>query len=375
VANVKLENVKADVDRHGNVRYYFRPPGYKPGLGIKLVRLPGLPFSTEFMDALAALKALPTAQPKIEPGASRTKPGSVNDAIAKYKASIKFIRTRETSKGQYLRMLDKLSIAFGNSLMSKFERKHMQALLNEEADTPSIASRLLSMMRNLTRIALDEGWIKVDPIAGMTVTLPKSDGILDWEPDEVAHYEANYPIGSMHRLAEALMVNMVARREDVIRMGPANIRNGNELRYKQIKTGEWVQIPLLPETRAALDAMPPNGHLVFLLNDNGLPFKDAGFGKWFSKSCRRIGLNRAAENGKYQLSAHGLRKAGCVALAEAGCSDHEIMACSGHLTLKEVQRYTKGVRRKVLARSAMAKLQAHRAAQAQAPQDADAEGA
>ena len=47
------------------------------------------------------------------------------------------------------------------------------------------------------------------------------------------------------------------------------------------------------------------------------------------------------------------------------------MAVSGHLSLKEVARYTKGVRRKMLARSAMAKLQAHRAAQTQAAQDVE----
>jgi len=340
---------------------------------MKLTRLPGQPFSSEFMDALATLRALPKIEVKVEPGAARTKPGTVDALIAKYKSSIEFIRARPNSQAQYQRMLDKLGAVFGNSLIAKFQRRHMQDLLDAEAETPTIAKRLLSMMRNLTRIALNEGWIKIDPIAGMVVKLPKSDGIMDWEEEEVAHYEASYPVGTMERLSEALMINMAARREDVIRMGPANIRNGNELRYKQIKTGEWVQIPLLPETRAALDAMPPNGHLVYLLNDDGCPFTEEGFGKWFAKRCRRIGLNRESGTGK-KLSAHGLRKAACVRLAEAGCTDHEIMAVSGHLSLKEVARYTKGVRRKMLARSAMAKLQAHRAAQAQASQD-DAEGA
>src|SRR6516164_2717050 len=74
VANVKLENVKADVDRHGNARYYFRPPGYRPGLGMKLTRLPGQPFSSEFMDALATLRALPKIEVKVEPGAAGRNP-------------------------------------------------------------------------------------------------------------------------------------------------------------------------------------------------------------------------------------------------------------------------------------------------------------
>jgi hypothetical protein len=42
-------------------------------------------------------------------------------------------------------------------------------------------------------------------------------------------------------------------------------------------------------------------------------------------------------------------------LAEAGCSEREIMAISGHATSKEIARYTKAADRALLARNAMAK--------------------
>jgi hypothetical protein len=165
----------------------------------------------------------------------------------------------------------------------------MQKVLDEEANTPTIAYRALSMMRNLTAIALHEEWIKVDPIAGMSVELPKSDGIPPWENEEVAQFETAYPLGTRERLAEALMINMASRREDVILLGRLNIRrgpDGEEIRYRQLKTGTWVNVPLLPQTKAAIDAMPPNDQPFFLLNDNGKPFTDAWFGKWFSAKCR-----------------------------------------------------------------------------------------
>jgi integrase len=44
-----------------------------------------------------------------------------------------------------------------------------------------------------------------------------------------------------------------------------------------------------------------------------------------------------------KCSFHGLRKAACRRLAEAGCSVNEIAAISGHATLREVQRYTQAV--------------------------------
>ena len=55
------------VDRHGKPRFYFRRPGYKRA------PLPGLPHSTEFLDAYQA--ALEGA-PRLEIGAGRSKPGT-----------------------------------------------------------------------------------------------------------------------------------------------------------------------------------------------------------------------------------------------------------------------------------------------------------
>jgi integrase len=66
-------------------------------------------------------------------------------------------------------------------------------------------------------------------------------------------------------------------------------------------------------------------------------------------------IGSVAQSGKpacpLGLSAHGLRKAMCRRLAEAGCSTKQIQAISGHATLKEVERYTKAVEQKRLAMS------------------------
>ena len=56
-----------------------------------------------------------------------------------------------------------------------------------------------------------------------------------------------------------------------------------------------------------------------------------------------------------QVPAHGLRKAACRRLAEAGCSANEIAAISGHASLREVERYTKAADQARMARNAMAR--------------------
>jgi hypothetical protein len=52
-----------------------------------------------------------------------------------------------------------------------------------------------------------------------------------------------------------------------------------------------------------------------------------------------------------------LRKAAAARLAECGASESEIMAITGHTTSKEVVRYTRGARQKVLAAKAMARFE------------------
>ena len=110
-----------------------------------------------------------------------------------------------------------------------------------------------------------------------------------------------------------------------------------------------MEIPILPELRVALDAMRTE-NLTYLTTEYGRAFSAAGFGNWFRDRCNEAGL----PNG---YASHGLRKAAATRLAEAGCTDHEIMAWGGWETLKEVQRYTRAANRKRLAQSGREKLE------------------
>ena len=64
------------------------------------------------------------------------------------------------------------------------------------------------------------------------------------------------------------------------------------------------------------------------------------------------GLRRCAGRPDYPLArtVHGLRKAACRRLAEAGCSASIIASISGHSTLREVSRYTAAAEQVRLAR-------------------------
>ena len=88
--------------------------------------------------------------------------------------------------------------------------------------------------------------------------------------------------------------------------------------------------------------------MTFLETYYGKPFSADGFGHFFRAECNKAGLPHC--------SAHGLRKACARRLADAGCTQHEIAAITGHNSLREVVRYTKGADQKRLATAAMQKL-------------------
>lgn len=133
----------------------------------------------------------------------------------------------------------------------------------------------------------------------------------------------------------------------MVRIGRQHIRKG-VLSVIQQKTGQDVHIPLHPDLSATLDALRRD-NLTFLMTGQGKPFSPAGFTNWFRDMVREAGLPDG-------LSPHGLRKATCRRLAEAGCTAHEIMAISGHRSLAEVTRYTVAASRRDLAKRAIASL-------------------
>jgi integrase len=78
---------------------------------------------------------------------------------------------------------------------------------------------------------------------------------------------------------------------------------------------------------------------------------------WFADRCDEASLpTKTRQSGKVVrlCTPHGMRKRCLTDLAELGKTIHEIMSISGHLTMKEVERYTRMADRARNARSAMA---------------------
>jgi integrase len=83
--------------------------------------------------------------------------------------------------------------------------------------------------------------------------------------------------------------------------------------------------------------------------DRGAPYNERAFNKWFRTAVLAAGLPASCV-------PHGLRKACARRLADLGCTVSQIAAITGHLSLREIARYTAAYDRKRAAKDAMAKL-------------------
>jgi integrase len=333
VATIKLKHVNGFRDRNGRLRHYYRRPG------CKAVPLPGPVGSAEFMAAYSA--AIEGIMPKKASGLARA--GTFAAMALSYLNSARFKEKRPETRRSERGNIDRLVTEHGNRPVATLQRVHVQAIVDARADKPSAARNVLAAIRAIMDHAVAIGQRKDNPAIGVKRPRIRTPGYRTWGEDDIAAYRATHPLGTSARLAIELLVNTGQRRGDIIHMGRQHVRDG-ELYVRQAKTGAEVFVPILPPLQAALDSLAA-ANMTFLVTSFGKPFSAAGFGNWFRACCDEAGLRG--------LSAHGLRKATCRRLAEAGRSANEIAAITGHRTLRMVQRYTEAADRKRMARVAM----------------------
>jgi hypothetical protein len=190
---------------------------------------------------------------------------------------------------------------------------------SQDAPLAGSANDLLKKIRTLIKFANDSGWRTDDPTLRIK-TFPEQE-FHTWTEDEIAQYEKRWPIGSRERTGFALHVYTGQRRSDVAHMAWPDLA-GNAINVVQAKTGARLNIPLHPNLSAALRAWPRK-HVVMLTTAFNKPFSDAGYGNMMADAIAAAGLPD-------RCVLHGLRKAAARRLAEAGCTEKEIAAVTGH---------------------------------------------
>ncbi|GAJ94361.1 tyrosine-type recombinase/integrase [Rhizobium rhizogenes] len=322
-------------DRYKNVRLRFRKGLFSTYLKSPF---PSDAFDEEYQ---AALRNEKVAHGEI--GKARTKAGSMAALVVSYYSSPEFRGTAKSTQQTYRGICEKIRKDHGDRVVRELRRQHVKAIIGKMSATPAAANNYLRMLRILMRHAIDIECIQRDPTLKLKGYSTKSAGFHTWTEGEIAAFEAKHPIGTKPRLAMALMLYTGQRRGDAVKLGRKDV-TGNRIAVRQEKTGTPLAIKMHASLIEALQ-MAPEGKPAFLLTSFGKPFTAAGFGNWFRERCNEAGLPHC--------SSHGLRKAAARRLAEAGNSANHIAAVTGHLSLREVERYTRAADQEKMADAAV----------------------
>lgn len=327
------------VDQYGKAKFFLRRAGHAK------IRLPGLPWSPEFMAAREA--ALKNCWDKPETKIERTTAGSVNAAIISYYQCSAFKDgLAESSQKMRRAILENFRAEHGEKRMAMLHKKALQTILNKKS--PAAQSNWRKALRGLIVHAMSLDMLAIDPLAGIERVAVQSIEHHPWDAEECAMFEAHHAIGTRARLAYELLLQAGHARSDVIRMGRQHIKNG-VLSLSRQKTGVAFDVTVMPILQQAINAMPPNIHPTFLITAQGKPFSSAGFGNYFRDQCDAAGLP------KRYCTSHGLRAAAATRAADRGATTTQLKAWFGWKRDSEAERYTRHADRKKAA-AAMGRL-------------------
>lgn len=338
----KLLYVTPFFDRHGKRRWRFRRKGYphhsfKSPHGTKA-------FEREYA---ACLNADP------EPVVLRaTIAGSVGDVIARYYSDNAFLDLKPATQKVYRGVLERLRADFADVPIKAFDADRIQRLMTHMRHKPHAAARLRKLLAQLLRVARRGKLVPAgfDPISDTRAPKTSGGGYHRWTEEELTAFEDHYALGTKPRLAFDLLLYGAQRSGDVRFMTRASVAGGR-IRLDQSKTNNAVDIPVVPPLQASLEA-GPLGKATLVETKYGEPFTEKGFYGMMKKACCAAGIPHC--------SPHGLRKAAARRCREAGCTDEEGMAITGHRTAKEYRLYAGSDARPEVADAAMKKVMANR---------------
>ncbi|MCP3969309.1 MAG: tyrosine-type recombinase/integrase [Rhodobacteraceae bacterium] len=319
------------VPRAGKDYWYFRR-------GRTYVRLPDDPNSEEFDRKYWEIRS------GRAPITSRT---TWERLVLEYYASAKFKKLRPGSRANYRRHCEAIVEKNGKKDVRKFRRRDALAVQSALQDTWSKANERIAVMSILCKLAVNLEWITTNPVEN----IEKLTGgeYEPWPQAKLTAYE-NYCAReelTAERTIFELCTGTGQRIGDVVKMEWSDF-DGEYIQVKQEKTGAdlWIFCPR--RLREYLASLPRHGKHILAKN----------LTQHLSKRRAQalvMAVRTAIEAKGYVI--HGWRYNAATELAEAGCSDSQIAAVTGHKTLAMVQKYRSKARQKMLSKKAQERRQ------------------
>ncbi len=339
---------------------YFRvtPSGYywEPSIRLKRLGCTPEPLGKDLGQAVVRAKTLNAEAAAGRPGADQTvRPGTVTWLIRQRQDSPGWTELSPHTRKNYGMAYRAIEAWCGEYPPRAVTRKAIKAWQRGliEHRSQSVANIVLTQLHRIMEMARDEGLIEVNPATRLG--LRKIGGTRDpWTRDEIdaicdAAIEQGRPSIA---LAVLLAANLGQREADILKLSRSRYdAAAGMFDITQQKTKHRIGIPATIELRAALDAAPATSPVFLISEATGAPYRAGSFAQMFRKIRRGAGL---PDDRQFRDLRHTM----ATMLGEAGCTDEEIRAITGHADRAVVARYVRP--NTAMATNAIAKLETHR---------------
>lgn len=156
-------------------------------------------------------------------------------------------------------MIEKFREAHGDKPVRMMQRRHVQNMLAEKAETPAAANNLRKRLIQILDHAISLDWRGDNPAR---VTKPykiEGTGFHTWDEGEIARFFEVHKHGTLAHRAVTLMLYTGAARVDAVKLGPWSVK-GDRIEYRRQKTirsgGVLVSIPIHDDLREVLAGLP-----------------------------------------------------------------------------------------------------------------------
>ena len=328
---------------------YYRRAGTR-------VRLPGVPGSAEFLVAYQiAHDGFVKTERALPPDVL---PGSFLALWRGYEASPEFKQIAIETQKDYRRLIEPLTARFGSRAVANMDRAWVIGRRDELAETPRKANKLVAVLRLLVFWGMDRGYQPRNGNPALRIGLLRTgQGWRAWTDAEIV---AMTSPAAAEVAFEVLMGLYTAQREHDLLAAPWSAWDGRTITVTQRKSRHQekqvtVTIPVHPVLAKALRAKKramkaqKTPAITICTRPDGQPWSIHHFKHRLAAVRDDLGLSKG-------VVFHGLRHSAASRLAEAGCTDAEIQAITGHKTRAMIGKYTAGARQKTLAKSAIARL-------------------
>ncbi|GEO81944.1 tyrosine-type recombinase/integrase [Pararhodospirillum oryzae] len=277
--------------------------------------------------------------------------GTVARMILDFQTSDRYKSLSDLTRRDYDRYLRVVEEVLGKVAAGSLTRKVVKAFqAGVEANyKPSVAASLLRTFSALCGYIYDQGYFKEHPARNLRIK-PAAERDQVWTEENIAAL-TDAALGA-GRPSVALAVHLgfwLGQRQGDILSLPwsAYDANARTCEIRQSKTGTRLVVPVFPELAALLDSTPRRSPVIVVNEGTGRPYTMEPFSKLFRKVAKTAGLPT-------DLQFRDLRRTAATRLGEAGCSDDEIRAITGHKSRSVVARYVRP--NSIMAESAMNRL-------------------